>query len=216
QGTNMQDTSYSKDQQASPQTWPFPVPHPAGAAPTPGGISGTGMGPQLNFGQHKIHVGISRPKGPYQCPRPIAGAMCGGTSYRCNRDNQCETGAKCCPDACGVICMKAVPAPESAPSANTGAPVFDVPAMPGSLLVATCIDNNCARPDMFGNKQPTHSECDAIRACRAGYVCCFNGCRNICRSTSQPQGGMFGNLFGGGSGGMDMNTMMLLMAAGGS
>nr|KAG5686634.1 hypothetical protein BaRGS_011078 [Batillaria attramentaria] len=47
--------------------------------------------PQLNFGQHKIHVGISRPKGPYQCPRPIAGAMCGGTSYPCNRDNQCET-----------------------------------------------------------------------------------------------------------------------------
>ncbi|KAK7095796.1 transcription factor SPT20 homolog [Littorina saxatilis] len=136
-----------------------------------------------------------------KCPKVSQGAICTGRYHHCSTDVSCAAGAKCCADACGMICMKAVP--------------LDAAILPGSLLVAYCNDPDCAGGGMWNNrKKETHNECDAIKACRRGYVCCFDGCRNICRHQNAPARG--DGLYGNSAGNIDNDMAMMMMAGMGS
>ena len=88
------------------------------------------------------------------------------------------------------------------------------------MLTASCLNQHCASGGfLFGQKRSMSSECDAIKSCRRGFTCCFDGCRNICRhrnAVGGGGGGLFGNLFGNSVGKMDNQMLMMMMAAAGS
>ncbi|PVD36588.1 hypothetical protein C0Q70_03573 [Pomacea canaliculata] len=118
-----------------------------------------------------------------QCPPLRAGEHCKGVSHGCHQHSQCEPGAACCPDACGMVCKRVVAASRSSRM------------LPGSMLVQPCLDANCS-----SRGEHAHDHCDAEHACGA-------------RSAQQQHGGSsLGGLFGRKPNMRDMSMMMLLSA----
>ncbi|XP_050773714.1 WAP four-disulfide core domain protein 3-like isoform X2 [Gopherus flavomarginatus] len=95
---------------------------------------------------------------PGACPRPQGPGIC---VERCQGDNSCPPGQKCCSNGCGHVCMRPVTRPRVRPGA-------------------------CPRPQGPGI---CVERCQGDNSCPPGQKCCSNGCGHVCmRPVTRPRG----------------------------